>query len=495
MARCVPATMVVLVTCLLFGNAVCMGRDVIRPVTPKDAKPVSAEVIRDDRGRAFTKVTAQVEKVDLKKAILHMECPPSGREIYCIFEGEPGVHIIDPAIFKIKGMIRTPRSPTSIWCDEKQIVVTCKDSKVVTVLDSRKRRPVKAFQIRESAGLEPVKVMGVAADGAYMVTWRDSKRGHDLFLFHHDPKSGKSKLITRGDLVYVTYLPDNKHLIAQDNFGGSPSGAPDILLPVAGQDRASRISPSKILVNEKMEFHATFRHCFVTHDRKYVVMPTAVRGYGYNPWTYVIDFKTKRIKSNFPGCAIAEVPAKNMLVSWGQIYDKKKKASGPLVFYASTSTGRILRRIHITGIQPHPAAYSKTRANRAVLYVPGHELFIYRNYQARGNDKQFCHIIRCGPVAKELEQKADPSFHVKNDPPTKTKAGKEIKYTPGFKASGKRKVVFKLKEKIEGMTIDPKTGAWRWTPDDAWLGDYEITILAEIDGVDIEVITWILTID
>ena len=42
-------------------------------------------------------------------------------------------------------------------------------------------------------------------------------------------------------------------------------------------------------------------------------------------------------------------------------------------------TGRLLRRIDITGIDPHPACYLYVNSKKDFVYVPGHELFIYRD--------------------------------------------------------------------------------------------------------------------
>ncbi len=470
-------------------------------IKPTDVPPVKAEKARDKRGRTYTKVESKVQIIQMEKQIIGLAAAPSGKALYAIYAGEPGVKVLNPFTLKQTASIPTPRNPTSIWCDTSRIVVVCQDSKVVTVIDSRRGRPVKAFKIRESDKLIPRTIIGRSPDGGYMVTWKTNDGAWwDIFLFHHYEKNGKSKQIVKGAIDWATYMPDTNMMFAQHNFGGSPSGVPDMfdLRKVKGNQRPQNILYQNKLFGGSASFHRSFSLAFLTHNKKCIVLPTPkTSGDGRGqPWTYVADGSLKRIKLEFPGSALVEVPAKDMFVTLGRSWDPiTKRAGGPQVSYIASATGRVLRQVNVTGISGHYNFPTYTYPNWPCVYVPGYEVLLFTERRQRSGQGSKVYRVQCGPVGKGLDQKGDPNVAARNEPPAKARPGKKLSFKPEFKRPANRTVTFKLKNPVEGMTIDKKTGTWTWTPDEAWLGDYDITILAVIDGVEIEVITWTISIE
>jgi hypothetical protein len=82
---------------------------------------------------------------------------------------------------------------------------------------------------------------------------------------------------------------------------------------------------------------------------------------------------------------------------------------------------------------------------------------------------------------------------ITNDPGLAARVGERYTFAPTFNTTA-AKVVFKLKNALEGMSIDPANGTVSWTPSPAYLGKYDIQISADVDGQNVPLLTWTLEI-
>ena len=69
-------------------------------------------------------------------------------------------------------------------------------------------------------------------------------------------------------------------------------------------------------------------------------------------------------------------------------------------------------------------------------------------------------------------------------------------FTPVFqKPADGTKVEFRIDQGLDGMKIDPNTGKLTFTPTDANLGIYLVSIVADVNDVTIPVVEWNLEIE
>ena len=458
----------------------------VKAVDAKNSALLHGSDDRDEKGRAFVRVKATTRVVDLNpKKLLQMVAAPSGKELYAVFEQESAIKIYDPADFKEIGEIPVARSPISLWCDESRIVVVCGESKIVSIIDAQQRKVIRSVPVRDDPQLAPLRVVGKAPDGSYMTIWQAPKAAWwDEFLYQIDD-SGKAKRIIKGAIDWCMYTNSGQRLWAQSNFRGSPSGVPGWLDMSTGEK--INLMDNKLLGH--LGFHRSFAHCFMTFDRRNLVLPTESRdGGAYQTVTLLASADLSRIEMEIPASVVAEVPSANMFVSWGLA---SKESHNPEVFYISRSTGRVLRRISIDKFNPHPACFTHVNVLPETVYVPGHELLLVHDFN-NGDGK--ISVIKCGPLDNDVKN-GDPSLIITNDPPANAVVGKTVTYQPAFtKPANAQKVAFKLKRELDGMKIDAATGKLTFTPTVASLGKYDVSIIADVDGTLLPVLTWTIEV-
>ncbi|MCW8129063.1 MAG: trypsin-like peptidase domain-containing protein [Planctomycetota bacterium] len=471
--------------------------EVVKPVKPGLELLTGVEE-RDPQGQAFTRVAGKISSVDLGKGLLQIVSAPSGRALYAIFSNTAAIKVVDPATFKITSEISTARCPVSIWCDEKRIVVACTESKVVSIFDAATLKPTKSIPLRDAPDLKPTRILGLAPDGSIMTTWvPEGGAWWDIWLYHVT-ETGTARKMLKGAVDFAVWLDQGKTLFAQHNFGGSPSGVAALLVP-GETENTNRLFNNK-LFGSKAGWHRSFAHVFITNDRRSIVLPTNSinEEYGYPTRTYVANVDLSRMAFDFPGICVAEVPNENYFVSWGLTYIDKREQPAE-IFYASRSTGRVIRRISInkrdfeaaSGGYMHPAAFLNVSANKSVVFVPGHELFLV---PPRDSDRGKLIVIKCGPIGKGAVS-ADPNISVANNPPAVATVGTAVSFTPQFKRpDNAKKIVFKLKKGPETIVVDPATGKLSWTPTDVYIGKYDVEIVADVDGAQLPVLAWTIEV-
>ncbi len=468
--------------------------EIVKAAVPKKAAaPVEAVTEREEDGRSFVRVTSPAAKVNLGKALLQITVPPSGGAVYAIYRDEAVVRVFDPETWEPVKEILTPRTPTSVWCDEKRVVVTCTESKVVTFIDPVAGKPVKSVPMNDPDGpadVVPTRVVGRAPDGSIMTLWQaPGSAWWDIWLYHLT-ETGRPKRIVKGAIQHATYLRGTKVVLAQRNFRGSPSGGCSLLDTGTGKEISLH---ANTLFGPSAGWHRTFAHIFLTQDRRHVVLPTTRidESYGYQVRTYLADLDLKRFAFDVPGIVFAESPTDATLVSWGLAY-KDKKELGPEIYYSSRSNGRVIRKISIRDYRPHPAEYHMSNPSPDVFFLPGHELVVIKPKNDAGGE---IHVVRCGPVAAQIAVGADPSVRVKNDPPAKATVGKEVVFAPDFeRPAGVKSIVFKLKKGPDEVRVDPATGRLAWKPSDAYVGKFDLAIVAVVDGAEVPVVAWTIEV-
>lgn len=225
------------------------------------------------------------------------------------------------------------------------------------------------------------------------------------------------------------------------------------------------------------------------------------------------DFNRPGFK--FPGVAVGEIPGQHILVSWASSYGlDERDVYHWTVYYTDSFTGKVVRKIKaevpmING-RPHtywnvPRSLGDTAGARDTIFVPKHELLISiePNHPAPDHKRSGI-IIRCGPVessppagATEKGGNLPPPAGTTvpaDTPPWAIQVGETLSYAPKFSRPGATRVKFKLQKTLEGMSIDSEKGTVTWTPPEAYVGKWDISIVADVDGTDVSVLKWTLEV-
>lgn len=456
------------------------GRPAAGPTTGGEAAPEPLEVTqeRDKRGQSYTAVKSSAQSFLLGAGLRQLACPPSGREIYAIFENSPGIKVLNPITLKEEAEINTPRSPVNIWCDEKRIVAACTESNVVVFIDSVKRVPLRSVPLRDEPGFEPQGVLGLAPDGSILTTWRAKDGSRWEHTLYHVSPTGLCKKILKGPIEWGVYTHGGKNFLAQHGFiGAIPYGAAELLQVSDGQ-RGNLAGDSLFVLKHNLS------HCFYTADGKHIVVSTEGLQGSRCATTYLLRPDLSGQGIELPGLAVAEVPEKNMIITWGLV------DSASVIYYAERSTGNVVRRI-TRKRGGFPAFGSLPAADRFALYVPGHELFLWTSRPIPANGEVLS--VPCGPVAGG--QEARPGLIVSNAPQTEARVGSLFTFSPNFvRPEGAKTIVFRLKKGPTGMQVDAATGKIAWIPTDAYLGQYDLVLVADIDGTEMPIVAWTLEI-
>jgi hypothetical protein len=460
------------------------------PKTGVPAKPVNEtgltgieETSAD--GRPYLALDSRAEKLHLPRGLIQLVSAPSGKFIYGIFQGDPVIKVFQPPSFREVEEIPVPHNPVSLWCDESRLVVACDESRVVTIIDALEKTPIYSVKI-DRAAHRPQYISGVAADGSLMTVWLDASEKHVPCLYSIDLK-GKATYVVSGYNVFsgnwVVPLNDGKHIISQD-FGYAPSG-PINVVDIEKQRNLHTYQLEKRLFGEHEGFHSDYGHCFHTADKQNLIIPRKNLENKELDWTYVTTPALGRICFNFPGAAIAELPADNTIVS---VSGGRNRV--PEIFYVNRSTGQVLRKIRVKGLDKNvnmmPTFGPPTPG---IIFVPGHEFLISVDGESDANRTVVA--VRCGPVKNALTTTGKAA---RNEPPKSVHAGDTVSFTPDFDILGEQ-TTFKLKRALEDMKIDPLSGAVSWKSSEKYIGKNEVQILAEVDGQDVSVLTWNIDVE
>jgi len=121
--------------------------------------------------------------------------------------------------------IAVPLAPTDMAVLDGKLVVVCSDSQVVVVVDPKTRKIVQAGEIAAKRGnkdLPPLELAEATLGGKAIVLCKSRADDRRPVIALFDLASGETEL--RPERATERLTVSGKHLILQDNFGGSPSG-------------------------------------------------------------------------------------------------------------------------------------------------------------------------------------------------------------------------------------------------------------------------------
>lgn len=463
----------------------------VKPVSNTGATGLEAKVEHDDYGYRYTAVNSSAEKIKLGDSrLLQMVTDPTGGAVYAIFEGESTVKVFDTEDMSLAGEIGVPKDPVALWSDENRIFVSCDKSKLIAEIDSSKFEVSRVIRL-PNRDLVPGRIPGLAPDGGLMTLWKTTSGARwDTYLYLLYEGRKRPVEFVKGDIQWCAFTGYKEHLWTQHNFRGSPSGGVDLF--VDGK-RAGIVSRDPLFASFG-GLHKDMCHSFPTSDGKGFVVPVSAQGmpdgetYGSKSMVLAPDLSS--IDLWVPGSVICEVPSEGYFVSWSKA---AKSSMTPEVLYASCSNGRVIRRVSVAGLKPHPAGFVKRNATPNIIFVPGRELLLFHDMNSRDGEID---LIRCGPVGGQVDVSPAPNIRARNDPPTTAYVGKPFAFTPTFdRPKDAKEIVFRLKKSIKGMAVDSKSGKIEFKPSDANLGLYDIELVADVDGSEVPIVKWTLEID
>lgn len=480
-------------------NASKLGKVVPKESIPTirtdDSSTLNATIERDESGQRFTLVNSTAEKITLStNRLIQMVSDPTGRVIYAIFRDEPSLKVFDTKDMSLAREIPVAKDPVAIWCDHSRIVVACDKSKTVAVIDSNTYATRKVIRLANRE-LVPFRLPGMAPDGTIMSLWRapDAARSGTL-LYLLDEKREPIEF-AKEDIEWCAFTGFKDYLWTQCNFRGSPSGVANVI----ADEKPDRILSQQSILSSigSRGLHRDTAHSFPTHDGKGFVVPISTIGMKdasvYSARTMIMSPDLSKIELWIPGSVICEVPSQGVYVSWQGKVTKENPAVTAEILYVSSSDGRIVRRITVNDLTPHPAGYIIRNAIPNIVYVPGREYFLFHEMNSQTGEID---LVRCGPVSNQFVVPLDPSLRAIDEPPQIAYVDKAISFTPSFDSpKAAKKVIFRLKKGVQGMEVDSETGKISFKPTETTIGLYDIELVADVDGTEVPVIKWTLEID
>jgi hypothetical protein len=467
-----------------------------------DTPNVEVSREHDEQGRLYLRGSVKSVKLEIPGDICELLPSPEGKFVYGIGNNNASVKVYELPSFKELDAVTVPRCPVSIWCDHKHIVVACDESRVIQILDAATRKPLKAVTLADQPKLSPYCIAGKGSDGL-MTLWEPEgaslfDRGRNASIYQVNEKGEAQSLFGPAGMAYS----DGSTI----EWCSLTNSGPRLFLQCTGKDGRwvprmldlTTGKPDNALLTKLFGSHGykrEFGRCFVTADG-HLAMPThRIDDYtAHSPdWTYVATMDMNSIAVDVPGIVISE--SENCLISCTQYCSgmpgitalcisnpatppfKQQAACGKTtiaISYADRTTGRTLRIIEINGADPA----------RSAFFVPAHELFVYRD------DNSF-NAVRCGPVKITAHARG---IAVSNEPPYTIRAGQRFSFVPDLVKQDLTLNAYRLKSAPRGMTIDSHTGVLDWAPEDAHIGKWDVSIVANAEGKELPVLSWVLEV-
>jgi hypothetical protein len=488
----------------------------------------------DGQGNRYVLVKSAARRFKLPDALQHLVSAADGRHLFAIASRKPAINVLDPVTFDELERLDLPGPAESLWCDSKSLVAVCRDAKKVVFFDPQTHACKRTVDMTlRDPECFPVRVLGRAADGAVMVLSLNPNASSSTVsrgplptdmrptITHVSEGGGAPTVILTKDMEWGTYANGGQWVLAQGGYAPTPLTVYDV--------RTGNILKVQFAKSDDkglpFEF-GEFARCLLSDDRTCLFLPRRRREDSDweigGPWTYAFSPNLSQCIGEFPGAIISEVPAQNLLVSWGEPYLRKTFTSGTAeINYVDRKTFKVMRKILITNYQPQNGtanqftttlaaeltSVTRLRADHGTVYVPGYELLVEMYSPFVGND--FVDVIPCGPVrdSKVLPIAITPPAAAPATPPASAQAdapaqaqspavpaqrspvpetatvGKKLVYRPYFVIDSKaKKTIFRLKEGPKDMVVDSQTGEFTWTPTAESIGDVTISIVADVDG-------------
>ncbi len=476
------------------------------PVTAKPATALPATLAHDDTGAAYVEMTSTGQSLALGDDVIGIAAAPSGEALYVIHRNDSIVGVVDPATWKTVAEIVVPQSPVSVWCDGALIAVACPESKVVALIDPLKREVVRSVGCPTQPTWQPQQICGRAPDGGIVTRWQAGSGEQDTPRLVHIGLNGTVQIIGEASLDGTrlqggTWLPDGRIFFGQTVWGG---------MLVQPNTKVPPLELRNDLFPDDRGFQEMCGPAFITQDNAALVLP---RRCHYLPSgdfyfsTFLLAPRLDRVLLQIPGAALCEIPDRRLLIT----LDREVRPAPPgasekrvlaKVRYIARASGKVLRVVHlepeasvVTADNIQLSRYRWTyveNATKGAVYIPGHELLVVPE-KIDATSLVFT-VFQCGPPAGVTEPEADVLVPLGNDPPAAGKPGTALKYIPNAIAAGGKGTSYRIKRPLPGMSIDAVTGTWSWTPSAEQAGTWQVTILATVDGKEVQVVSWALAI-
>ncbi len=466
--------------------------------------PLPAKIARDAQGASFVEMSSVGQLVELGTDVAGVAVAPSGTALYVIHTDDPIVSVVDPATWKVVTEIAVPKAPTSLWCDGALIAVACPDSQVVVLIDPLKNELIRSVRFPEHPTWRPVAICGRSPNGGIASLWQADPFKEYLPRLVQINLDGTAQVVCEGEndgCRSGVWLPGGRVFFGlRSQSEGAGTGA--LMQPFKA---GLQLELKRDLFKDYSAFDRNCGAVFVTQDNAALVLPRFARDIANQAQlsTVLLSPHLDQVLMQMPGVAICEVPDRQLFITVDEeLVPSRLSADLPMnqksiqaqVRYIARTTGRTLRVVHLTtepGLDIKNSRFSwiyNAKLDLGAVYIPGHEiLLVPRNNAVR--PLEFA-MYRCGPPAGVTDLTADTPVTASNDPPTTGQAGSALQYQPDGALTAGKVTTYRIKRPIPGMTIDAATGAWGWTPTSAQVGNWQVTILATVDGKDVTVLTW-----
>lgn len=438
---------------------------------------------------------------------------PAGAGMFVILRdaekanASPTLVLWDLAAGRQIAKIAVPLAPVHMAVLQGKLVVACAESQVVVVVDPETRKIVKAGEVSAKLGnkdLPPLEIAEATVQGKAIVLCKSRKDDGRPVIALFDLESGEVKVCGQRSTERLTV--SGKHLIYQDNFGGSPSGITtlfphsELLEATPGArppSRAARVNWKARSVGPVIPFAGGVA---------YSTLDGATHAYSLDDsrelWSAkgVVFARSARAlylsRTSTQAAAIIDWPIAAIDPASGRVLWERTlrlpQASSPQIERSVLT--HYMPNVIVNAPWSMGAWAQQTTPwslGEAVLVTQGgvdRLVFPLSEWSPTGTigtrGVRFAEIRRgwYSLAVKAVEApKADAQ-----PLPTTIKSGQTLSYTvPGKPAAGQR---FLVVQGPDGLAIDPKSGLLTWTPGMAGLGKHAIKIGLAREGEEPKVV-------
>ena len=326
-----------------------------------------------------------------------MAATADGKHVLCLYGDESIVRVFTLPDFGDPHEIKFPETPSSIFCDEKHVVVSCTQSKVALMLDAEEMKIRHVFRLKDMPRFGPHRICRRTPDDGILTIWRDlSGSESDRLIRLYDDGRMELAGIVIGE--WANYAFDNRYVIQSNSGHGSDWSSPMEFHPKSMElveffERQSLLNTSQ----QTPFFLPAFSSIF--HDA--LIVTTFRRPTGLE-LTQPPLFESYLFESSFtarptiiPGCIIAEAwneeDKQSLFVSWQASRFRHDPSSGSTQFdydflFCRRSDGQILRKVHFATDALHwdPITWTKFNFEHVVYFPTRRALLLQRSYSANG---------------------------------------------------------------------------------------------------------------
>lgn len=419
------------------------------PEREREAPSLVSFKRRNPSGTEFDQVRSQLRPVQIAQgAVLAVEAPADGAEVYAISENKSQVLVLDPVSLEPIHAIAVPRFPTDLWADDERLVVACRDAGVILTLDRRTRITIGSLTFHGLRDWVPEALLGRTPEGEFFSVWRHPGRRDRVLI----SQSAQGRV--------------RQHLDEQPDPRRFAQGL---------EDKRAQLQPGRSARD--------FVGGFLTQDQRHKLVPhlAALSSTDFQDRQGVTFARTL-------GAPLLQIPGQPMFVAW----NTEQRAQGDTdweFLYVSRYTGEVVRKILVARPEPLPGQLSLREVR--VAFVPRTERLVIWD-SGRWAPKPL-RVVPCGPVDQPIEP-----LRVRieaGEPPGRAEVGSPVTFAVKLNTKDpKATVVFRLGRGPYGASVDPSDGTFRWTPTSAMVGQWDVEVLALVNGASVLVERWLIEV-